>query len=74
MRTVLSEEQVARRGAVGCGAVSQAREGDEDVSVARREILAGDVVLGIIGEIVGITWGVRKLVGKILDNIGYVIV
>lgn len=26
MRTVLSVEQVARRGRVGCGAVSQARE------------------------------------------------
>jgi hypothetical protein len=40
MRTVLSEEQVARSGAVGCGAVSQAREGDGEVRVARSEIFA----------------------------------
>lgn len=35
MRTVLSEEQVARRGRVGCAAVSQAREGEEGSRVAR---------------------------------------
>lgn len=35
MRTVLSEEQVARRGRVGCGDVSQAREGDGGVRVDR---------------------------------------
>ena len=38
MRTVLSEEQVARRGRVGWGAVSQAREGEEGLRVERREI------------------------------------
>ncbi len=40
MRTVLSEKQVARSGAVGCGAVSQAREGHGEVRVARSEIFA----------------------------------
>lgn len=38
MRTVLSEEQVARRGRVGCGAVSQAREEEEGSRVARLDI------------------------------------
>ncbi len=36
-RTVLSVQQVARRGAVGCGEVSQARVGVGGVRVARRD-------------------------------------
>ena len=42
MRTVLSEEQVARRGRVGWGAVSQAREVEEGPRVERREIFGGE--------------------------------
>lgn len=55
MRTVLSEEQVARRGAVGCGDVSQAR-GAEGVGVVRvvRRVRWG-VVEGVVG--VGIVGG-----------------
>jgi len=34
--TVLSEEQVAMRGRVGCGAVNQAREMEGGVTVERR--------------------------------------
>lgn len=41
MRTVLSEEQVARRGRVGWGAVSQAREWDGESRVARLDIWRG---------------------------------
>ena len=36
MRTVLSEEQVATRGRVGCGDVSQARDRDGGESGERR--------------------------------------
>lgn len=50
MRTILSEEQVARRGRVGCGAVSQAREGDGEVRVDKRVILGGEDVDGIVGR------------------------
>lgn len=48
MRTVLSEEQVARRGRVGCGAVSQAREGFGGVRVERRVILGVGVGVGML--------------------------
>lgn len=39
MRTVLSDEQVARRGRVGWGAVSQARDGEDGARVERRDSL-----------------------------------
>lgn len=48
MRTVLSEEQVARRGRVGCGAVSQAREGEEGSRVARWDIWGREEAEGIV--------------------------
>ena len=52
MRTVLSEEQVARSGRVGWGAVSQAREGEEGLRVERREIFGredGDGIPSFLG-------------------------
>lgn len=49
MRTVLSEEQVARRGRVGCGAVSQAREWEAGSRVARGDIRAREGAEGIVG-------------------------
>ena len=48
MRTVLSEEQVARRGSVGWGAVSQAREWEGESRVARLEIWRGVEAEGIV--------------------------
>ena len=51
MRTVLSDEQVARMGAVGCGAVSQAREGEGGDSVVRCVRFRGRG--GKVGDIVG---------------------
>ena len=39
MRTDLSDEQVARRGRVGWGAVSQARDGEDGVRVEKRDSL-----------------------------------
>lgn len=50
MRTVLSEEQVARRGRVGCGAVSQAREGEEGSRVARCDIRGRGEEGGIVED------------------------
>lgn len=54
MRTVLSVEQVARMGRVGCGAVSQARVvvGGGGERVVRRVRLDGGgvVVVGILGR------------------------
>ena len=41
MRTDLSEEQVARSGRVGCGAVSQARDNEGGVRGERRLIIPG---------------------------------
>lgn len=78
MRTVLSEEQVARRGAVGCGAVSQARDEEEDVRVARRDILGigprEDVEVGIIGGYSVLSMLERAGWRGNLQQIGYVIV
>jgi len=48
MRTVLSEEQLARRGRLGCGAVSQAREGDGGARVDMSVNGDGDVAEGIV--------------------------
>ena len=39
MRTHLSDEHVARRGSVGWGAVSQARDGEDGLRVERRDSL-----------------------------------
>lgn len=54
MRTVLSVEQVARMGAVGCGAVSQARivVGGSGERVVRRlrRYSRGCVGVGILGR------------------------
>jgi len=54
MRTVLSVEQVARMGTVGCGAVSQARvvAGEEGERAVRRVRWAGRgcVVVGIFAK------------------------
>ena len=47
MRTDLSDEQVARRGRVGWGAVSQARDGEDGLSADRRDSLAEDEEDGI---------------------------
>lgn len=47
MRTDLSDEQVARRGRVGWGAVSQARDGEEGVRVERRDSLGREDEDGI---------------------------
>lgn len=54
MRTVLSVEQVARMGAVGCGAVSQARVmvgGGGERVVRRLRRYSGECVgVGILGR------------------------
>lgn len=47
MRTDLSDEQVARRGRVGWGAVSQARDGEDGLRVDRRDSLGEDDEDGI---------------------------
>lgn len=47
MRTDLSDEQVARRGRVGWGAVSQARDGEDGLRVDRRDSLGEDEEDGI---------------------------
>ena len=47
MRTDLSDEQVARRGRVGWGAVSQARDGEDVVRVERRDSLGKEDADGI---------------------------
>ena len=47
MRTDLSDEQVARSGRVGWGAVSQARDGEDGLRVDRRDSLGEDDEDGI---------------------------
>ena len=47
MRTDLSDEQVARSGRVGWGAVSQARDGEDGVRVERRDSLGREDEYGI---------------------------
>ena len=47
MRTDLSDEQVATRGRVGWGAVSQARDGLDGLKVDRRDSLGEDDEDGI---------------------------
>lgn len=46
--TVLSEEQVAMRGRVGCGAVNQAREMEGGATVERRVSGGGDMLLAMV--------------------------
>jgi len=47
MRTVLSEEEVARRGVLGWGAVCQARAGEGEGRVERRVRVPWGRVVGV---------------------------
>lgn len=49
MRTDLSDEQVARRGRVGWGAVSQERDGEDGLRVDRSDSLGEEDEDGISG-------------------------
>ena len=70
MRTVLSDEQVARRGRVGWGAVSQARDGEDGARVERRHSLGREDGDGISRWLFFGNVTARKLLTAPLGSLG----